>query len=351
MPRLFRYLALALLLGCSVALVPDQPRLSTATPRPAPVVEKGNHKDYTEKIPFTKISFEMAAIPGGVFSMGSPADEEGRQADEGPQHKAVIRPFWMGKCEVTWDEFDEWWMYSGNPMPLQRAGPLDGDTDATTQPSPPYIDETYGHGREHHPALCMTHFAAMKYCEWLSRKTGRTYRLPTEAEWEYACRAESGAAFSFGNLAAIDEYAWHRKNSADKEHPNGTTHEVGSKKPNAWGLHDMHGNVAEWCLDEYRKDAYATFAKQELSLWPVLIPPKTRYAHVARGGSWADAPDRLRSAARRASDKSWQKDDPGMPKSVWWLVRMDVIGFRVVRPVEEQENLRGFRPQIALDSD
>jgi formylglycine-generating enzyme required for sulfatase activity len=107
----------------------------------------------------------------------------------------------------------------------------------------------------------------------------------------------------------------------------------------------------EWCLDHYRKDAYEVFGKDKLSLSPVIVPTEKRWSHVARGGSWIDDPSALRSAARRGSDKSWEKHDPQVPQSIWWLTKFDVIGFRIVRPVEEQENLKDLRSKVTVDSD
>ena len=129
----------------------------------------------------------------------------------------------------------------------------------------------------------MTHHAAMEYCRWLSAKTGKIYRLPTEAEWEYACRAGTTTAYSFGDDPdELDEYAWYVDN-AEQPQP------VGKKKPNPWGLHDMHGNVAEWCLDHYVADIYSTLAKDPL-VDPAGRParPQKEYPYVARGGSWDD---------------------------------------------------------------
>lgn len=344
MIRTLPFALAGLLIGIGVAFFPAGPERKSLVA--APVIEKATHKNYTEKLA-DDVSMEMIAVPGGTFTMGSPEKEPGRNADEGPLHEVKIRPFWMAKCEVTWDEFDLWWKAEE-----KKDDPKKAESDATTSPTPPYVDETYGHEREKHPALCMTHHSAMKYCEWLSKKTGKYYRLPTEAEWEYACRAGSTTAYSFGDdIEKLGDYAWYKKNSPDARHKKGTTHEVGSKKPNAFGIHDMHGSVMEWCLDHYKKDAYSLLAKDMLSLSPVFVPTDKRYSHVARGGSWADDPDRLRSAARRASEESWLKDDPNVPKSIWWLTKFDVIGLRVVRAVDEQENLKGLKSKVTVDSD
>jgi formylglycine-generating enzyme required for sulfatase activity len=344
MKRFIQFGLIGLLLGIGLALLPasSQQRLLVA----APTIEKATHKNYTEKMS-DDVSFEMIAVPGGTFTMGSPESEKGRNADEGPLHEVKVGPFWMGKCEVTWDEFDLWWKAEE-----KKDAPPKNENDAVTSPTPPYVDETYGHEREKHPTMCMTHHSAMMYCAWLSKKTGKTYRLPTEAEWEYACRAGSTTAYCFGDdPAKLGEYAWYKANSPDDRRKKGTIHEVGTKKPNAFGLHDMHGNVMEWCLDHYKKDAYSMLAKNMLSLAPVFVPTDKRYSHVARGGSWADDPQQLRSAVRRASEESWLKDDPNVPKSIWWLTKFDVIGFRVVRPVEEQPELKGLKSKVTVDSD
>jgi formylglycine-generating enzyme required for sulfatase activity len=190
--------------------------------------------------------------------------------------------------------------------------------------------------------------AAMEYTRWLSRQTGKAYRLATEAEWEYAARAGSDTAYSFGSdPASVGEYAWYAANSGERPHP------VGLKKPNKLGIHDMHGNAAEWCLDRYDPDFYKQFASSKPDapvLLPVSLPTEARYPHVARGGSWADAPRELRSAARRGSSEEWSRRDPQSPQSIWWHTDATIVGFRVVRAVEEYPKLRGLRSQITRDS-
>jgi formylglycine-generating enzyme required for sulfatase activity len=233
------------LLMLALGQASDTPEATTARAE-GPAKE---HKAYTETIPGTKIKFDMVPIPAGEFLMGSPAGEKERKDDEGPQHPVKLRPFWMGKCEVTWDEFDLFWRARpGQKEDKEPEKPK--DADAVTRPTPPYADETFKKGREGHPVLCITWHSAMQYCRWLSMKTGKVYRLPTEAEWEYACRAGTKTAYFFGDdPAKIGDYAWFADNADDK------THKVGTKKSNPWGLYDMYGNVAEWCLDEYKEKA------------------------------------------------------------------------------------------------
>jgi formylglycine-generating enzyme required for sulfatase activity len=299
---------------------------------------------YAETIPGTNIKFDMAFIQGGTFLMGSPPDESLRSNDEGPQREVTVRPFWMGRCEVTWDEYDRFAFNQGINNRAQGDHQRKGVADAVTGPTPPYADESFGYGKGRQPAISMTHHAAMEYCRWLSAATGKTYRLPTEAEWEYACRAGSKTAYSFGERAEkLGEYAWYAGNSDSSPHP------VGRKKPNAWGLYDMHGNVAEWCIDQYDKDFYAR-TRQATAGSPVLLPDERRYPHVVRGGSWDDDAPQLRSAARRGSRKEWSKRDPQRPQSIWWHTEAITVGFRVVRPLDEQENLKGVRSKVTRQS-
>jgi formylglycine-generating enzyme required for sulfatase activity len=277
---------------------------------------------YSETIPNTKITFEMVPIPGGTFTMGSPANEAGRQADEGPQHKVTLKPFYMAAREVTWDEYDEF-AFSNDIRRKRRlglAGPKDAG-DAVSRPTPPYADESWGWGKESQPVIGITQYSATKYCEWLSARTGKKYRLPTEAEWEYAARAGSTTAYSYGDDPdQLGDYAWYKANSEEQPHVGG------QKKPNAWGLFDMHGNVAEWTRDAYSAEFYAKSPADN----PVNDPGKELYPHAVRGGSWDDEPAKLRSAARRSSVEAWSRRDPQNPKSLWWHTDATFVGFRVV---------------------
>lgn len=288
-------------------------------------------ESYTETVPAAGASLRMVAIPGGTFLMGSPAEEPHRKPDEGPQHKVSISPFWISETEILWELYTAF-MENGRPRAkdgqLLEEQPDDELWDSVTQPTAPYaaMNLGMGHGYEHGlPAISMSHHAASKFCEWLSAQTGHYYRLPTEAEWEYACRAGSAGAYSYGNgEASLDQYAWYWNNSNDRYQ------KTGSKKPNKWGLRDMHGNVAEWVLDSYVPDAYGKRSGLPTKDPLVIIPGAP---HIVRGGSWEDDPDSLRSAARRASTPAWNRQDPQNPKSIWYLTDGGMIGFRVVRPM------------------
>ncbi len=292
-------------------------------------VAAGAMKPYEQKVPGTLVSFEMVPIVGGKFQMGSPAGEKGRAESEGPQRAVEISPYWMGKHEVTWDEYHKF-MYSEKRQGL-AAGSTEFYLDAVSTPTKPYVNMDFGMGTGRHPAISMTHHAANKYCEWLSSKTGQFYRLPTEAEWEYACRAGTTTPYSWGGDASkMDDFAWHRNNSFDSLTFEDRYRKVGTKKPNPWGLHDMHGNVAEWCLDQFAP--YQTARGILKDPWVKSAKP---YPHVARGGSFhrAIAIDHLRSAARLASHPDWKMQDPQLPKSIWYLTDAQFVGLRVVRPL------------------
>ena len=280
-------------------------------------------RPYKTAIPGTDVSFEMLPIPAGEFTMGTPDSEPGRKPGESPQHRVRIEPFWMGKFEVTWDEY-RLFMFSN------QAGEIKGKdevVDAVSRPTRPYVEMSFGMGINGFPAISMTQHAANKYAEWLSARTGQFYRLPTEAEWEYACRAGTTTAYPFGeNAAQIGDYAWYADNS------DGKYRKVGTKKPNPWGLHDMFGNVMEWTLDQYAPDSYSRFAgKTALEPWVVATKP---YPHAVRGGSWVDDAAGLRCGARVASDASWKMQDPQLPKSIWYHTDAQWLGFRLVRPLK-----------------
>jgi formylglycine-generating enzyme required for sulfatase activity len=271
----------------------------------------------------------MVPIKGGEYVMGSPAGEKGRGKDEGPQQKIKISPFWMGQYEVTWNEY-ELFMFpdfeKATSSPDQNTY-TSKTSDAVSRPTKPYVEMSFGMGKDKFPAISMTQHAANKFCEWLSAKTGHYYRLPTEAEWEYACRAGTTTAYSFGDdESKLGDYAWNGKNSDFKYQ------QIGKKKPNPWGLYDMHGNVSEWCLDQYVAN-YDDYVKNVMK--DGWVRSTTPYPHSVRGGSWDEEdPTKFRSAVRRASDKSWKQQDPQLPKSIWYLTDAQFLGFRIVRPLD-----------------
>jgi formylglycine-generating enzyme required for sulfatase activity len=290
-------------------------------------------KPYAEPIEHTDVKLEMVPIPGGRFRMGSPDSEQGRGEDEGPQHEVEISPFWMGKYEITWDIF-EVWMSDLDIVRRELAGTEPNPRDKlaeqfqVSQPTKPYTDMTFGMGKLGYPAICMTQHSARTFCKWLSAKTGRYYRLPTEAEWEYACRAGTTTAYYFGDdPELLDEYAWYYENSDEKYQ------KVGRKKPNPWGLYDMHGNVAEWVLDQYTPD-YSGRITDKLLRDPLVVPT-TLFPRAVRGGSWDDDPPQLRSASRAGSTLDWKQQDPQIPQSIWYHTDALHVGFRVVRPLFE----------------
>lgn len=277
-------------------------------------------KPYVQAIPNTSVQFKMTPIPGGTFTMGSAPTDKSAKGDEGPQRIVVISPFWMGVHEVTHDEFDQFFN--------DDATPQNTTADAITRPSPQYIDLSWGMGREGgYPANSMQQLAAMMYCRWLYQKTGVFYRLPTEAEWEYAARAGSTTVYPFGNdPKLLNDYAWHKGNSKS------VYHKVGQKKPNAWGLYDMLGNVAEWTLDQYDENYFKNVANGATD--PQIVP-ESRHPRTARGGSYESDAAGLRVAARQSWQADWNKRDPQIPKSRWWLTDAAFVGFRLVRPLKQ----------------
>ena len=281
---------------------------------------------YWDTIPGTEVSFHMSAIPEGSFMMGSVESEASRNEDEGPQKEIELEAFWMGTYEVTFDMYE---IFRDRDKDTDDAkGSENFTADAVTRPSPPYEDPTFGMGKYGYPAVSMTQYAALVFCKWLSEKTGHFYRLPTEAEWEYACKAGTASSYSFGDeIEKLDDYAWHYENSDD------AYHKVGLKKANPWGLYDMHGNVAEWTLDQYQADFYSTLTEEDkLNPWrrPDALHPRT-----VRGGSWDDDPEWLRSSARMESSMDWKRRDPQLPKSFWWNTDSPFVGLRIVRPMKE----------------
>jgi len=300
---------------------------------------------YVQKLEGTEVSFKMVPIPAGTFQMGSPETEKGRNKNEGPRHEVKVEAFYMEEHEVTWGEY---LLFLHNYARLSNGNaakvPADKMADAVTFPTPIYDVEAapllqrMGGRQANLPAVIMSQFAARQYTKWLSKKTGRFYRLPSEAEWEYAARAGMQTAYFFGDdPSKLGEYAWFKDNSNEEDGATGY-HPVMSKKPNPWGLYDMYGNVMEWCVDLYDADAYSKAAGRTLGPgdsvnWAGMT--KTAYPRVLRGGGYDSEAVECRSAARMASNRQMNAIDPDIPKSVHWMGDAFYVGFRVVSPAKE----------------
>jgi formylglycine-generating enzyme required for sulfatase activity len=248
-----------------------------ATPA-GPAAQSTDASAYRETIPGTLVTFDMVQVPAGTVEIdGKPT---------------AVPSFYVGRTEVTWDMYDVFALGLDSPQGS-------GGSDATARPSQPYGAPDYGWGHAGYPAISVTRAAAEAFAEWLSKKTGKKYRLPTEPEWLHAARlAAGGEALLPG--AKRDTLAWHRGNAAAKTHP------AGAKTPDALGLVDLFGNAAEW----------VTTGDGSL---------------VTRGGSFRDAPERVGPAARAVQDDMWNLRDPQFPKSRWWLSDGPFVGFRLVR--------------------
>jgi formylglycine-generating enzyme required for sulfatase activity len=249
----------------------------------------------------------MVPIPAGSFTIGN------------AQKKIELSEFWMGAFEVTRDEFD---VFLKDEQTSQNS-----KLDAITRPSPQYVDLSWGMGKEGgYPANSMSQLSALMYCKWLYQKTKIFYRLPTEAEWEYACKAGSTTPYFFGNnVARLDQYAWYQKNSKD------VYHKVGQKLANPWGLYDILGNILEWTLDHYAENSLETMPTKD----PMMPANNAKYPKTLKGGSFMDNALQLKSAERFHSDPVWNKRDPQIPKSKWWLTEAKQVGFRLVRPSKQ----------------
>ena len=311
------------------------------------IKEKQAFEPYTTVVPGTDIEFTMLPIPEGEFLMGSPDNEQFRAEDEGPQIKVKVDPFWMASTETTWDMFEIFVFQEQEKRLAMEQGGLETanipSVDAVSRPTPPYLDMSFGMGKYGYPAICMTQYSAQLFCKWLSAKTGHFYRLPTEAEWEYACRAGTTTAYYFGDdPSMLDEYGWHYANT------NAGYEKVGTKKPNPWGLYDMHGNVSEWTLDQYDPEFYSSLSDGVANPYH---KPETLYPRTARGGSYNDDPEMLRSAARIPSNPRWKMQDPQIPKSRWWHTDARFVGFRIIRPLNppSDEEIEAFWPQPIED--
>ena len=316
------------------------PVFETATP-------VTSFENFTEQVPGTTITIDMIAVKGGTFKMGSDSKEPFHKEDEAPVRNVTVSSFFMSEIQITWDNYLTFMIYTVSegrtPPEVIYANNTNPDLDAVSGPTSPYgaPDQGWGHGMR--PAITMTHYAAETFCQWISLLTGKKYRLPTEAEWEYAARGGTETPYFFeGNpkdfsdqglmrkfFAAktdvISEYVVYRKNS------NNRTQEPDFVKPNPFGLKNMYGNVFEYCADKYSAKAYS---RTDLNVTNPLETEGDEY--VVRGGYYSSDAADLRSAARtHTNHDEWIKTDPQQPKSIWWYTDMKGIGFRVVCEADE----------------
>jgi len=209
----------------------------------------------------------------------------------------TIKPFYISKTEVTWEAADAY-IYK---VDEEIGMPPPGGVDAVTRPSKPYLPPDRGFGHDGYAAITMSFHNAQQFCNWLSRHSGKKFRLPTEQEWQHAATA-GGTVMDASPLA---DHAWFADNS------NGSPHPVGQKLANALGLHDMLGNVQEWC-----------------------VSTQTPGIGVTRGGSYRDGPDKVNATHSEPSNRAWNASDPQIPKSKWWLADGPFVGFRIVCEAE-----------------
>jgi len=264
-----------------------QPSTDTAprpTPPPAPFVQR---------LEGTTVEFTLVPIPGGTLIHPIAAPDHSDPKIPTSEH-VPIGPLYFSTTEVTWDLFDIFLYRLDEPEP---STPL--SADAVSRPSKPYLPADRGFGHSGYPAISISFHSAKEFCKWLSHKTGRTYRLPTRDEWEYAARAETPAPHNTTPAPSLDAVAWHSANSTGKTHP------VASKAANAWGLHDTLGNVAEWTIDANGKG-------------------------FAAGGSYLDPPELIHPDAGTKYSPTWNESDPQIPKSKWWMADCPFVGFRIV---------------------
>jgi formylglycine-generating enzyme len=298
---------------------------------------------FTERLPGTTVSFRMIAVPGGRYLMGSPPEEPFRSPDEGPVREVQVDSLFMGEVEVTWDEYLAFYaMTSAEGRSTDTEGirwEIPG-VDAVTGATPPYGQPDQGWGLGSRPAITMTFQAAEAYVRWLSLMTGKHYRLPTEAEWEYAARGGTSGPYFFDadprtierrglrgilsrpDTAVINRHVIHAGNSRSR------TAEPSAVEENPFGLKNMLGNVAEFVSDWYAEDAYARYP-EGLVVNPAGPPAGSE--RVLRGGSFRDDAGRVRAAARvTTTTAACLRTDPQMPKSIWWYSDCNHIGFRVI---------------------
>lgn len=299
--------------------------------------------NFTEQVPGTAVAFNMVAIPGGQFKMGNDISDKYQRKDESPAREVQLDPFWMGEVEVTWNEYLAFFAATGSQGRKEASEDL--DVDGITGPTPPWGAPDQGWGKGSRPAITMTHYAATVYCKWLSQQTGKNYRLPTEAEWEYAARGGTsgpyffdGSVKQFDNSTIIDKIFGADTTVINsfvvyKENSPSMTQSPERVKPNPFGLKNMLGNVAEFCFDYYDPKIYS---KYPAGVIKNPFGPRSGEEHVIRGGNYSSTAPELRASRRDYTrTKDWLKTDPQIPKSIWWYSDSKNVGFRVVCTVDE----------------
>lgn len=291
--------------------------------------ETAEHSDRFEpgdirevSIPGTPVSVTLVWVPGGSYRVGTEEAEVGRESDEGPIVDVELGGFWMMQTEVTDDAYNIF-RFSDRDSDVTNVEGAAYDVDAVTRPSPPYEDPAFGMGGEGKPAVGMTQWGALQFAKWMTEKTGVFFRLPSEAEWEVACRVgRDPESMSPASGAMLDRAAWYEENSELLLQP------VAGKRANTWGLYDMLGNVAEWMLDEYVPDYHAQIAgRTDPWIEPTRLHPRT-----VRGGAYDEGAGEMRCGARLESTTDWKRRDPQIPKSYWWNTDSPFLGFRLVAP-------------------
>lgn len=240
----------------------------------------------TLRVPGTTVEFEMVRCPAGVETT--------------PDGETVeVGELWVLSTEVTWDLYDVFVF----ALDEADAGPL----DAVSRPSKPYVPPDRGYGHAGYPAIGMTRAAAESFCAWLEARTGIEARLPTQSEWMYLARGAKEPTSDTSSSDDLDRVAWYESNTSD------TTEPVGGKEANAFGLHDMLGNAAEWVITDTRKP-------------------------IAMGGSFRDPADECTAESSQRQHSSWNTSDPQIPKSAWWLADCGWVGFRFVVDAEGEDS-------------
>ncbi len=297
-------------------------------------------KKFKETIPNSSVSFNMLPVSGGKFNLGSPEDELYREDDEGPTTEVEVSSFFIGEIEVSWDEYMAFYAQTageGRSSDTEGIRKNADNVDAIVGATPPYGQPDQGWGKGQRPAISISYHAAETYCKWLSQVTGKTYRLPTEAEWEYAARGGTEGPYFFDvdpkkvmkkglfsskpDTTTINTYVVYRENSSLK------TQEADFVEANPFGIKNMLGNVAEFCSDWYAPDAFTKLSAG------VSDPkgPASGKERVIKGGSYRSYAAKVRISDRdHTRSIDWLRTDPQIPKSIWWYSDCFYVGFRVI---------------------